>query len=1429
MDAIRDIRTDYKDFLARLFIDFLLLWMRFFDRIYGKKNGSGITVTTKKEQSNSQLQDKSRQRNEDSKEKANKWTRDVNERSSRQLEATELKEMDSHLGRTEEIHWARNGRHSSNYSESLEEVDSSILESTHDLQRQISALSDYYSDDEDLANKWTTAKRDEAIAESLAIAENLDRGTSDFRKARSTYDSFCEGLEKLRDDFREILEKWKKRNEESTRDLRGSVSVEVHRGRSNAWNRYADETLDWRGSDSSVLNGSLEGSTSRLNESLRQRKGSVEQHRQMLVTHEHLMQQWNTLNRRMSQEYSETKERLIQLEKKKIELYAKVNDQEWKSLSDSCDDLYAQQPQQRDHCKRLTRDMVARRKDVQGGAEICRAAVEGLSSCLSDESQRLKVWSEKKVKFNQIEHVANQIKRQFEERRTVLTETECNSYFTKLTECLRLHTASSSPFLEEWKAMSRRAKEILRQKYLELAEHEERCFEWKEFSDVDEFREEYERYLEAFQEYVPRICQIHERRSPGSTGIFGPKPESVEFNRFYQNYKRKMKAIGEDYSELESSQMRCCQDIENYRELYDVLLGLTEKQRQVDEMLREEESMLRMTQEKLKEYRDSVHLHLISSQGKRLTDEKRQIIEVLTRIEKQLNESNQTFEMFASSLTATRSIVEEIEKAKVLRRHFERLESFAADWEKHKSYEKLFDLISQIENFKATENPQRLKFEDHEERVDFLEKRLPKIVELHQENSSTYLQTWSAYSLEYNESEMEPFSFDEMSKQYETWSSDCERIFLLLENLKREFTGRLQQLSRIDEALSLLSAQGYNGLHVSESANSFTETFDVHFPRVEAASRNFRQLLADFRPVYAQYFELKTGHLQVMKTLGKEQYSSDRLTEKLENCEGLLRGHRDHLERRRIRIKIEELLTLMKEVLFVNAKESENQVKSLEVETEKLIHKCIDLSGQHFSDITQLQIPNLREFLISLDNCEADLNNSEEKLGKYEETLIKEEKTVHEYCNSVRLLTAFITETGERAKVLEAKLEAGEKLLYVCRSFIESYTNQERSFDTHLRDSKRSLAAFKDAFNSAGIEMNDLDRLYRWYCSQFASDTSGDSFRAKCFAELTEMSATIGEYRKRLLEAEHCIKTEENDIRKGLEEGKRDKEGIQHKLVVCSKDISDSRQLLKRCIALLCVITEKKAERERKAGDFKKRLQAENYEEHCKIYQRNPIQNEEIFNCPLCLKATRPHEGIILRECLHKFCKKCLETHIRDSKTAEVACPRSRDQTSCFGIILDKEIQTFGEDVNRLCAARCLSEFKDQNRFVLTCSSCNKLIVDDGQPRCQKQFFTCPYCDKRNCRKCRVVHEGNETCKDYELTLPYRKIVESLKCTLCLEKDIDVAFVPCGHLVCCADCVKKLGEPVCPHCKAPIQKPMKIYLPTNDFKRDDHPKISQKK
>ena len=47
------------------------------------------------------------------------------------------------------------------------------------------------------------------------------------------------------------------------------------------------------------------------------------------------------------------------------------------------------------------------------------------------------------------------------------------------------------------------------------------------------------------------------------------------------------------------------------------------------------------------------------------------------------------------------------------------------------------------------------------------------------------------------------------------------------------------------------------------------------------------------------------------------------------------------------------------------------------------------------------------------------------------------------------------------------------------------------------------------------------------------------------------------------------------------------------------------------------------------------------------------------------------------------------------------------------------------------------------------------------------------------------------------------------KCCVCLEKDRDVVFMPCFHLVACWDCSKRMCE--CPICRKNIGQKRRVY------------------
>jgi hypothetical protein len=52
------------------------------------------------------------------------------------------------------------------------------------------------------------------------------------------------------------------------------------------------------------------------------------------------------------------------------------------------------------------------------------------------------------------------------------------------------------------------------------------------------------------------------------------------------------------------------------------------------------------------------------------------------------------------------------------------------------------------------------------------------------------------------------------------------------------------------------------------------------------------------------------------------------------------------------------------------------------------------------------------------------------------------------------------------------------------------------------------------------------------------------------------------------------------------------------------------------------------------------------------------------------------------------------------------------------------------------------------------------------------------------------------------------------ECILCLEKEPQVAFIPCGHALVCQDCIKLNGDKLkrCPTCRVSIERSLRIYF-----------------
>ncbi|VDI16852.1 Hypothetical predicted protein [Mytilus galloprovincialis] len=55
-----------------------------------------------------------------------------------------------------------------------------------------------------------------------------------------------------------------------------------------------------------------------------------------------------------------------------------------------------------------------------------------------------------------------------------------------------------------------------------------------------------------------------------------------------------------------------------------------------------------------------------------------------------------------------------------------------------------------------------------------------------------------------------------------------------------------------------------------------------------------------------------------------------------------------------------------------------------------------------------------------------------------------------------------------------------------------------------------------------------------------------------------------------------------------------------------------------------------------------------------------------------------------------------------------------------------------------------------------------------------------------------------------------RQLQEQRQCKVCREFDSTVAFLPCGHIVCCTDCAPAMRK--CPVCKTYVKGTVKTFL-----------------
>lgn len=70
--------------------------------------------------------------------------------------------------------------------------------------------------------------------------------------------------------------------------------------------------------------------------------------------------------------------------------------------------------------------------------------------------------------------------------------------------------------------------------------------------------------------------------------------------------------------------------------------------------------------------------------------------------------------------------------------------------------------------------------------------------------------------------------------------------------------------------------------------------------------------------------------------------------------------------------------------------------------------------------------------------------------------------------------------------------------------------------------------------------------------------------------------------------------------------------------------------------------------------------------------------------------------------------------------------------------------------------------------------------------------------------------ESKDSDESLRLMEENRQLKEQRQCKICMDEEVCVAFLPCGHLVCCSTCAPALNA--CPICRAKIRGTVRTYM-----------------
>ncbi|KAM6454646.1 sharpin isoform 3-T3 [Liasis olivaceus] len=166
---------------------------------------------------------------------------------------------------------------------------------------------------------------------------------------------------------------------------------------------------------------------------------------------------------------------------------------------------------------------------------------------------------------------------------------------------------------------------------------------------------------------------------------------------------------------------------------------------------------------------------------------------------------------------------------------------------------------------------------------------------------------------------------------------------------------------------------------------------------------------------------------------------------------------------------------------------------------------------------------------------------------------------------------------------------------------------------------------------------------------------------------------------------------------------------------------------------------------------YQKALEQErlqNFQQLCQLEEEALVPNQQEMECRICYLMVEPGNGVLLRECLHSFCRACLRQLINCSQEPQVACPFRDDAYACNSHLQDREIRALvaWEEYERFLERRlAVAESRAQNSYHCQTADCPGWCIYEDDVN----EFRCPICWALNCLVCKAIHEGMN-CKQYQ-------------------------------------------------------------------------------